>query len=117
MPRKTRAFANAKTTPRPLSDADWLASNFPGGREMLITPKSGEESRTTLAETRLMIPEADVTPDTLAGMHRIELARRTWADTHFEAKEPHLRYTPFTGPRFQPPTPGYARRKARFAQR
>ncbi|WFU52263.1 hypothetical protein QA639_21380 [Bradyrhizobium pachyrhizi] len=117
MPRKKRAFANANSTPRPLSDSDWLSQNFRTCREKAIITPAPDDGRTTLAETRMAVGEAPMTPEQLRGMNQINKAREMWADTHFEAKEPHLRYTPFVGPRFQPQTPGYARRKARFAQR
>lgn len=116
MSRKKRHLRATKATPRPLSgdrpapievrtltkeeqDAAWLAQNY----------------RDRPAPPPIEVPETP--PHILALMHQVELARKTWADTHFKAKEPHLRYTPYVGPRFQPPTPGFMRRKARFAQR
>jgi hypothetical protein len=71
----------------------------------------------TLAQTRLMVGESEHSPEDLAGMHRIELARQTWADVVWEQKEPHLRTLPFLGPRFEPKVPSYARRKRLFSQR
>jgi hypothetical protein len=119
MKRKIRRYANTNVTPRPLSDSEWLAQNFLSVGKPVIPPPpvDPEDAKMTLAETRLMVGEAPVDPVRLAGMHRIELARQTWAETHFEEKEPHLRTLPFLGPRFEPKVPGYARRKQRFAQR
>lgn len=119
MKRKIRRYANTVATPRPLSDSEWLAQNFLSVGKPVIPPPpvDPDDAKMTLGETRLMVGEAEQSPEMLAGMHQIELARHTWAETVFEQKEPHLRTQPFLGPRWSPPTPNWARRKARFAQR
>jgi hypothetical protein len=119
MKRKIRRYANTVATPRPLSDSEWLAQNFLSvGKDVIPPPPvDPDDAKMTLAQTRLMVGESELSPADMAGMHRIELARQTWADVVWEQKEPHLRTLPFLGPRFEPKVPGYARRKARFAQR
>lgn len=119
MKRKIRRYANTVATPRPLSDSEWLAQNFTGTGHAVIPPPpvDPEDAKMTLGQTRLMVGESPMSPEDLAGMHRIELARQTWADTVFPQKEPHLRTQPFLGPRWSPPVAPYARRKQRFAQR
>jgi hypothetical protein len=119
MKKKIRRYANTVATPRPLSDSEWLAENFLSVGKPVIPPPpvDPDDAKMTLAETRLMVGESPMSPQDLAGMHRIELARQTWAETVFEEKEPHLRTQPFLGPRWSPPVAPYARRKQRFAQR
>lgn len=116
MSRKKRSSRIRNATPRPLS------GDRTAGIEVRTLTKE-EQDAEWLAQNYAHIPPPPpievepLTPAQLQLMHQVRLARKTWADTHFQAKEPHLRYTPYVGPRFQPPTPGYMRRKARFAQR
>jgi hypothetical protein len=119
MKRKIRRYANTVATPRPLSDSEWLAQNFLSVGKPVIPPPpvDPEDAKTTLAQTRLMVGETPMTPADMKARNDTAYDRQMWADVVWEQKEPHLRTLPYLGPRFEPKVPGYARRKARFAQR